>query len=128
MTPAIKYKIAIVEDDQPIRLMYEMRLKKAGFVVKTAADGEQGYELVKNFLPDLILLDIRMPGMNGDELLEKVRRTEWGAGMRVIVLTNTSKAEAPMGLRMLRVDRYVVKAHHTPSQITEIIQEVLHTQ
>lgn len=125
---ATQYKIAIIEDDHPIRAMYELRLKNAGFIVKTAADGEAGYELIKEFEPDLILLDLKMPRMNGDELLEKLRQTEWGAAIRVIVLTNTSKDEAPMSLRVLRVDRYIVKAHHTPSQITEIIHEVLHTQ
>ncbi len=75
--------------------------------------------------PDLLLLDIRMPGMSGDELLAKMRSTEWGADIRVIILTNLSRDEAPSSLRFLGVDRYVVKAHHTPSQVVDIVREVL---
>jgi CheY-like chemotaxis protein len=63
--------------------------------------------------------------MSGDEMLEKLRATEDGAAIKVIILTNISKDEAPRALRLLHVDRYVVKAHHTPQQITEIIGEVL---
>lgn len=75
----------------------------------------------------MILLDIRMPVMNGDEMLEKVRSKNWGADMRVIILTNISRDEAPMNLRLLHVDRYIVKAHHTPAQVINIIHEVLDT-
>jgi len=81
---------------------------------------------VRSFAPDLLLLDLLMPGMNGDEMLELMRAEEWGASVRVIILTNISRSEAPMTLRFLSVDRYAVKAHHTPSQIVEIIYEVLH--
>ena len=67
-----------------------------------------------------------MPEMNGDEMLAKLRAEDWGANVRVIILTNISRAEAPMMLRFLNVDRYVVKAHHTPSQLVEVVYEVLH--
>jgi DNA-binding NarL/FixJ family response regulator len=77
------------------------------------------------FTPDLILLDLRMPIMSGDTMLEQLRSKDWGADMRVIILTNISKDEAPRSLGFLGVDRYVVKAHHTPSQVVEIVREVL---
>lgn len=120
-------KIAVIEDDLPICQMYELKLKLSGYDVQTAHDGKEGFELCKKFKPDMILLDIRMPVMNGDEMLEKVRSKSWGADMRVIVLTNISRDEAPMKLRLLNVDRYIVKAHHTPSQVINIIHEVLET-
>lgn len=63
--------------------------------------------------------------MSGDIMLEKLRATEWGSSIRVIVLTNISKAEAPMNLRFLNVDRYIVKAHSTPSQVVAVVREVL---
>jgi CheY-like chemotaxis protein len=66
-----------------------------------------------------------MPVMSGDVMLEKLRQTDWGANIRVVVLTNISRDEAPMGLRLLNVDRYVVKAHHTPAQVLDIIEEIL---
>lgn len=63
--------------------------------------------------------------MSGDTMLEKLRSTDWGSDIRVIILTNISKSEAPMGLRLLNVDRYIVKAHYTPSQVANIVEEVL---
>lgn len=123
MTP--KQKIAIVEDDEPIRQMYAIKLENSGFDICTAEDGQTGLTVVKEHLPDLILLDIMMPVMRGDEMLEKLRETDWGAGIRVVVLTNLSKDEAPHMLRFLNVDRYIVKAHHTPSQVVDIVKDIL---
>ena len=118
-------KILIVEDDVAIGSMYEFKLKKRGFVVANSTNGADGLKTASSFLPDLILLDLLLPQMNGDELLEKLRKTDWGASIRIIILTNLSKDEAPMSLRLLRVDRYIVKAHYTPSQVVDIVQEVL---
>jgi DNA-binding response OmpR family regulator len=120
-----KYKIAIIEDELPIAEMYRFKLNNEGFLVSIAHNGEEGLSLCKTFTPDLILLDIKMPIMSGDIMLEKLRSTKWGSTIKVIVLTNISKDEAPTRLRMLNVDRYVVKAHHTPKQILDIVYEVL---
>jgi len=119
-------RIAVVEDEPAIRNLYQTKLELCGFAVQTAPNGHEGLSLVRSFAPDLLLLDLLMPGMNGDEMLELMRAEEWGASVRVIILTNISRSEAPMTLRFLSVDRYAVKAHHTPSQIVEIIYEVLH--
>lgn len=119
------HKILIVEDDPAISGMYELKLRSLGYEVRAARDGEKGLDLSRSFLPDLILLDVLLPGMDGGKLLEKVRSEDWGASIRVIVLTNLSKDEAPKSLRFLHVDRYIVKAHHTPSQLAEMVQEVL---
>lgn len=124
-TSAAKTKIAVIEDDTPIRELYRAKLELAGYDVKAAATGLEGLALAEEFLPHLLLLDIRMPHMNGDEMLMKLREQEWGADMRVIILTNLSKDEAPSILRFLGVDRYIVKAHHTPQQMVDIIDELL---
>jgi DNA-binding response OmpR family regulator len=124
--PHKQYKIAIVEDERSIRDLYLTKLELSGFDVQTATNGVEGLQLVQEFNPDLLLLDIYMPVMNGDEMLIKVREQEWGANVRVVVLTNISRDEAPSVLRFLRVDRYVVKAHYTPAQIEEIVREILH--
>ena len=118
-------KIAIVEDDLPIAHMYKLKLESAGFQTVVAHDGKQGLEVIEKQLPQLILLDLRMPVMSGDEMLEQMRQTDWGSNIRVIILTNISRYEAPRSLSLLNVDRYIVKAHHTPAQVLDIIIELL---
>ncbi len=118
-------KVALIEDDLNLQNMYKLKLEVEGFAVATAADGREGLKLAESFKPDVVLLDLRMPVMSGDEMLARLREHEWGSAMRVIVLTNISKNEAPQSLRFLNVDRYIVKAHHTPGQMVEIIREVL---
>ena len=120
------YKIAVIEDEPSIRNLYETKLNLDGFQVQTAKNGLEGLELVQTFQPHLLLLDLMMPEMNGDEMLRHLREQEWGAGVRVIILTNISRDEAPSILRFLRVDRYIVKAHYTPAEVVQVVREVLH--
>jgi two-component system alkaline phosphatase synthesis response regulator PhoP len=118
-------KILIVEDDISLASLYNFKFSNEGFDVQSAYNGKEGLEKAESFMPDLLLVDIRMPIMNGDEMLKRLRETDWGSNMRVIILTNISKSEAPMVLRFLSVDRYIVKAHHTPSQVVQVAREVL---
>lgn len=118
-------KVALVEDDQSLQTMYRYKLEHEGFRVATASDGQEGLILAESFQPDIILLDLRMPVMSGDIMLARLRASRWGRNIRVIILTNISKNEAPQVLRFLNVDRYIVKAHHTPTQVVQVIREVL---
>ncbi len=120
-----KIKLVIIEDNASIRAMYSMKLKMAGFDVREARDGIEGLAVCEEYLPDIILLDLRMPEMSGDEMLERLRQTDWGASMRVVILTNISRDEAPLNLRFLGVDRYIVKAHITPSELVKVVQEII---
>ena len=117
-------KVAIIEDDPAIQQMYLLKLKSAGYQVKVASNGVEGLQLVEAFHPDIILLDLMMPEMNGDEMLALVRQADWGKAMKVVALTNLSESEAPESLKTLGVDRYVVKAHHTPSEVVALVEEV----
>jgi two-component system KDP operon response regulator KdpE len=117
--------ILIVEDDEAIRNLYSFKLSQEGYAVSTARDGAEGLREAQLTKPDLILLDLRMPVMSGDEMLARLRATDWGSSIRVIILTNISKNEAPHSLRFLHVDRYITKVHHTPAQIAAIVREVL---
>jgi DNA-binding response OmpR family regulator len=81
-------KIAIIEDDQAIAQMYRLKFESEGYTVETAEDGELGLKLVELMKPDIILLDIMMPVMTGDEMLEKLRATSFGKDVKVIILTN----------------------------------------
>jgi DNA-binding response OmpR family regulator len=118
-------KIAIVEDDAPIREMYELELRKQGFDVKTAPDGTQGLALVEQFRPHLILLDLKMPDMDGEVVLSKLREQLWAKDIKVIILTNLGRSEAPDSLDELGISRYVVKVEQTPSKVLEMVNEIL---
>lgn len=120
-----KTKIAVIEDELSICEMYRMKFSNNGYAVKVAHNGQEGLSLLEEFKPQLILLDLKMPEMNGDEMLERLRQTDWGAEIRVIILTNISRDEAPRNLQFLSIDRYIVKAHHTPTQVLQIVTEIL---
>jgi len=118
-------KAVVVEDDQDLQYLYRLKLEREGFIVSTASNGVEGLKVVEEVQPDIILLDLMMPVMNGTEMLAEMRAKSWGSNARVIILTNISRDEAPQALRFLHVDRYIVKAHHTPAQVITIVHEVL---
>lgn len=118
-------KIAIVEDDQAISQMYRMKFEVEGFDVETAENGKLGLELAEKMRPDIILLDLMMPEMNGEEMLSLLRATDWGKEIKVIILTNMGEQEAPVSLKSLDVLRFIVKAEMTPRQVAEMVKKEL---
>ncbi|MBF1024452.1 MAG: response regulator transcription factor [Candidatus Nanogingivalaceae bacterium] len=120
--------IAIIEDDQVINQMYRMKFEAAGFEVVSASDGEAGVKVVQRANPDIILLDLQMPNMNGTEALQKIRHQPANANTPVIILTNLGEEEAPAELRRLGIDSYIVKANLTPSQVVARVKETLNSK
>ena len=118
-------KIAIIEDDAAIAQMYRMKFEAEGFIVETAENGKYGLQLAEEMRPDIILLDLMMPEMNGDEMLEKLRKTSWGKDLTVIILTNSGEEQAPPSLKELGIRRYIVKAEMTPRQVAEMVKTEL---
>ena len=118
-------KIAIIEDETAIRSMYSFKLKHSGFSVCEAGDGIEGLIILERELPDLILLDLRMPRMDGDEMLRELRSTDWGESIPVIILTNISRDEAPRTLWHLGVADFIVKSNTTPQTIIDRIKLIL---
>lgn len=121
------FKIAIIEDDQAISQMYRMKFEAEGFTVETAANGRLGLELVDKLRPDIILLDLMMPEMTGDEMLKQLRATDWGKDIKVIILTNMGEQEAPPVIKTLGVKRFIIKAEMTPRQVAEMVKAELDT-
>jgi DNA-binding response OmpR family regulator len=118
-------KIAIIEDDSVISQMYRMKFEADGFEVQIANNGRDGIELVKTLSPDIVLLDMQMPIMNGDEALKHIRSEEWGKNVPVMVLTNLGEEEAPKDIRSLGIESYIVKADLTPRQVVERVKMTL---
>ncbi|HSE29310.1 MAG TPA: response regulator [Candidatus Saccharimonadales bacterium] len=118
-------KIAIIEDDDVIAQMYRMKFASEGFDVQVASNGKLGVDLCQEMQPDMILLDLKMPEMTGEQALAKIRATDWGRTIPVIILTNLGEEEAPKELKDLNVHSYIVKADLTPSQVTQKVKEAL---
>lgn len=116
-------KIAIVEDDAAIAQMYRMKFEAEGLTVETAENGVLGLDLIKEMNPDIVLLDLMMPEMNGDEVLAQMRASDWGKDIKVIILTNMGEQEAPARLKDLNVSAFIVKADMTPRQVAELVQK-----
>jgi two-component system response regulator ResD len=114
-------KIAIVEDDLAIAQMYRLKFEAEGFKVQIAENGRLGLALCEEMEPEVVLLDLMMPEMNGDEMLEKMRHTDWGKDIKVIILTNVGEQEAPEKLKELNISAYIVKAEMTPKQVAELV-------
>lgn len=121
-------KIAIIEDDAVISQMYRMKFEAEGYDVQMAGNGKIGVELVEKMRPDIILLDLRMPEMDGAQALAQIRAHEWGKDIPVLILTNVGEEEAPHELRELGIIGYIVKAELTPRQVTERVKEALQKQ
>jgi len=120
-------KIAIIEDDPVISQMYRMKFETDGFDVQLADNGKKGVALVEHFAPDIILLDLQMPEMSGDEALAEIRRQPWGKDIPAIILTNLGEEEAPKDIRSLGIHSYIVKAELTPRQVVQRVKDALGT-
>jgi DNA-binding response OmpR family regulator len=118
-------KVAIIEDDQAISQMYRFKFEAEGYEVETAEDGKLGLELAEKMKPDIILLDLMMPEMNGDEMLAKMRKTNWGSKIKVIILTNMGEQEIPDNVKKLGVAAVILKADMTPKQVAEVVKAQL---
>ncbi len=118
-------KIAIIEDDQAISQMYRIKFESVGYEVETAENGKIGLELAESMKPDIILLDLMMPEMNGDEMLAKMRKTTWGKSIKVVILTNMGEQEIPEAVKELGVVAVILKADMTPRQVAELVKKQL---
>jgi DNA-binding response OmpR family regulator len=118
-------KIAIVEDDEAISQMYRIKFEAEGYTVETAANGKLGLELAQAMRPDIVLLDLMMPVMTGEEMLARLRKTDWGKSIKVIILTNRGEQEIPDEVRSLGVDAIILKAAMTPRQVAELVKSKL---
>jgi len=120
-----KKTILVVEDDKFLRDLIAQKLLKEGFDVVEAIDGEQGVKKIEEEKPDLVLLDLILPGIDGFEVLSRTKENPVLAEIPVIILSNLGqKDDIEKGLNLGAVD-YLIKAHFTPGEIIEKVKKVL---
>jgi len=118
-------KILIIEDDKFLRELIFRKLINEGYDVKEAVDGEDGLKIAEKEKPDLILLDLILPEMDGFEVLAKIKEKPALSQIPVIILSNLGQREdIEKGLSMGAID-YLIKAHFTPAEIVEKIRNVI---
>ncbi|MCX6728062.1 MAG: response regulator [Candidatus Saccharibacteria bacterium] len=118
-------KVAIIEDDQAISQMYRIKFEAEGYDVETAENGKVGLAVCEKMKPEIILLDLMMPEMNGDEMLEKLRQTDWGKSIKVVILTNMGEQEIPASVKSQNVSAVILKADMTPRQVAELVKKTI---
>ena len=118
-------KILIIEDDKFLRELIAQKVLKEGYLVTEAVDGEDGAKKAKEEVPNLILLDLILPGIDGFEVLAKVKEDPTTAQIPVIIFSNLGqKDDVEKGLKLGAVD-YLIKAHFTPGEIIEKIKKII---
>lgn len=117
--------ILIIEDDRFLRELIVRKLLGEGFNVCEAIDGENGLKKVREEKPDLVLLDLILPGIDGFEVLTRIKQDSALSLIPVMILSNLGqKEEVDKGLNLGAID-YLVKAHFTPGEIVEKIKNIL---
>ena len=119
-----KKSILLVEDDFFVRDIYQRKLVEMGFDVHTASDGLEGMARLQESIPDIVLLDIFMPYMDGRDLLREMKANPLWKDIPVILLTNFSASEGVHDGFDLGADEYLIKSHFTPSEVTSKINAV----
>jgi DNA-binding response OmpR family regulator len=120
-----KKTILIVEDDKFLRDLMNQKLLREGFNTEEAVDGEQGIQKIKEVKPDLVLLDLILPGIDGFEVLTKIKEDPVLSAIPVIILSNLGqKDDIERGLQLGAKD-YLIKAHFTPGEVIEKIKNIL---
>lgn len=118
-------KIVVVEDNQALSDIYKTRLELLGYTVFPAYDGVQALAVIEKELPDLVLLDLMVPKIAGDQVLERLRQSDWGKDIKVVIISNLNEADAPAGLRSLGIEAYAVKANLSNDQLDQLVDTVL---
>lgn len=118
-------KLLIIEDEEELMKLLSRKLSEAGYAVSEAKDGEQGLAMALNGHPDLILLDLILPKLDGLTLLTKLRTDEWGKNAKVIVLTNLADANAVSMAATNMVNDFLVKTDWTLDQVLTKVKERL---
>src|SRR6056297_1905992 len=118
-------KILIVEDEKVLLRLLKDRLKKEGYIVSTAENGEVGLEKIRKEHPDLILLDIIMPKMNGIQLLERKKREGKIKDIPVIIISNSGQPAEINKVKKLGANNWLIKTEFNPQEVIRKVEEII---
>ena len=118
-------KVVIVEDNVALADIYKTRLEILGYICFVAYDGLEALTIIEKERPGLVMLDIMIPKVSGDQLLALMRQTEWGKDIKVLVISNLNENDAPAGIRANGIEGYAVKANLTDDQIDKLVADIL---
>jgi DNA-binding response OmpR family regulator len=121
----VELKVVIVEDNISLADIYKTRLELIGYQCFVANDGVQALNLIQSVRPNLVLLDLMVPKIAGDQILETMRANDWGKDTKVLIISNLNEADAPAGLRELGIAGYVVKANLTNDDLDKLVDDIL---
>ncbi|MFH1536857.1 MAG: response regulator transcription factor [Patescibacteria group bacterium] len=118
-------KIILVEDDKFLSRMYKTKLEMEGFEVHTAFDGKVGLAMIQKELPDVLLLDIILPELEGWDIIKQMKKDPATKDIPIIVLSNLGSDEDVAKAKLYGVKDYLVKAHFIPREVIAKIKKIL---
>lgn len=118
-------KVLIIEDDQIVANIYRNRFAVEGYSVEVANDGEPGFELVKSFQPDAIILDLMLPGLSGVELMRMIRGEPGFEKVPLIVFSNTYLSNMVQDAWKAGATKCLSKANCTPRQVIDLVRSLI---
>ena len=118
-------KIVIVEDEVSLADIYKTRLEAIGYICFVAHDGIEALSIIEKERPSLVLLDIMLPKLAGDQILSVMRQTPWGKDVKVLVISNLNEVDAPAGIRTQGIEGYAVKANLSNDQLDQLVDNIL---
>lgn len=120
--------IVLIEDDPLLSEMYRAALINQGHTCTAALDGLTGLHAVQHEVPNLVLLDLMLPQLSGDQVLAQIRKTEACKDVTVVIMTNINESEAPPELKSLVFEQYIVKANTTLNQVVTMVNNLYPVQ
>lgn len=118
-------KILLVEDDPMQVAMYEVELSNHGWQVSSAKNGQTALEMIKKELPDLVLLDLLLPDLDGKEVLKQIKSNPFSKDLKVMILSNYKKAGLAEECKALGALDFWLKSNYLPKEIAEKVGEIL---
>lgn len=118
-------KILVVEDEQALNEAYRLILEKEGYTVETAFDGQQALDKAADFNPDLILLDLRMPNMNGLDFLKTHTGHKNKSKQKIIIFSNMDAQADVDEAYKHGANRYMLKSWASPKELTQLVKDTL---